>query len=128
MIFSGIDGGGGTVHYQLYRSGPELFYHDSEDGAFTVSNTTLPIDQWFHLGMTRDASNVVRIYLNGKLIKTTGARDAPAANASAIFAVGSAGVLANSYAQWGHAQSIKLVNAVLTDAEMLSECKRMFGK
>lgn len=86
-----------------------------------------PDDEWVWVGFTRSASDIVKVYANGRLLFTSGAHTAPALDGS-YFAIGAAGVAANGYMHYGNYQSVKIVDATLTDAEMLSECRRMFGR
>lgn len=96
----------------------------------TLISTTFPMPSYIpiHLGFTRDASDVVNVYLNGANILLNAAGNPPAPSPSSAFFVGSAGVAANGYWLGGMMQSIKVVNVVLSPGEMLQEAQRTLGR
>lgn len=50
--------------------------------------TSVPVGRWFHLAVTHDASNTIRIYLDGELMSTTQAKQATPINLAGSCYVG----------------------------------------
>jgi hypothetical protein len=118
----------GTVEYSLYMQSDFIYYGDSGSGNTKGTGVIMPIDEWCHLGFTRDASDDVRVYLNGvEIMETSLGNDSPAALGDSQFSVlGNAG--GGQSAQFGYAQSVKIVDTVLGEEVFLAEARRMFGR
>jgi len=125
-FMSGVGGAASTINYSLVLVGEELTYQDSGSGGTFGSGIRVPRMVWTHVGFTRDASNVVKLYMNGNLLTTSGALNTP--TAAGDFYIGSAGVAANGYIQLGYIQSLKVLDVAISDAQMLSEARRMLGR
>lgn len=125
FFMSGINGAGSTINYALVLVGNVIQYQDSGSGVLTTS-TPMPSYVPIHLGFTRDASDVVNVYLNGANILLNAASTPPAA--AGDFFVGAAGVAANGYWLGGMMQSLKVVNVALSAGEMLQEAQRTLGR
>jgi hypothetical protein len=76
-------------------TGELLYTHEHTAGtAVTVEGPVLPTGEWFHLAFTRNAAATsVKLYINGTLVKTSGALTAPDGGAivQGTSAVGSGG-------------------------------------
>lgn len=126
-FMSGVGGAGSTINYALVLVGEELNYQNSGSGGTINSAVRVPRMVWTHIGFTRDASDNVTIYMNGVEVKaSTNSPNVP--TAAGDFYIGSAGIAANGYAQFGYIQSLKVVNVELTAAEMLQEAQRTLGR
>lgn len=118
----------GTTEYSLYMQSDYIWYGDSGSGNNFNTGTIMPIDEWCHLGFTRDASDVVRVYLNGvEITETALGGDSPAAQGDTQFSV--LGTPAGTFnCEFGYAQSVKIVDTVLGEEVFLAEARRMFGR
>lgn len=104
--------------------------------SFTFNASSVPFYTLCHLAMSRDASNVLRFYVNGNLLETslaqTQANTGSAAPSSARILLGSE--TAGSFSTLGtqplartSLASVKLVARQLTDAEIYAEYQRTIG-
>jgi hypothetical protein len=88
------------------------------DGAFkqvTTSNNSTPVGAWVHLAATRDASNLVTIYVNGNAVKT-GVATTPTV-AAGTFSIGaSAGCINQQFN--GSIDDVRVYNRALSAAEV----------
>jgi hypothetical protein len=113
----------------LYADISENTFLYLDHNATLTTGVPLPTERWCHMGFTRDASDTVRLYLNGALHWTSEAHTAPASIwLPVLFGIGSQGTSGSRYLRYGHVQSVKMVNAELTEAQMTEEARRMFGK
>lgn len=60
-----IDFPGAGFTQLAVRPGPRDFLFNSSAGGFLSSGATVPTGQWVFIAVTRDASNVMRVWLNG---------------------------------------------------------------
>lgn len=85
----------------------------------------IPCGVWVHLAVVRD-SNVVRTYMNGALLDTSGALTAPTGGATGRLVLGA---LANGSSENPTCliASAKLIDSALTAAEIKAEVQRTLG-
>jgi len=60
--------GAGDYHFDINTSGYLSFTYNTSASSGTLNGSILmPINQWAHIAITRDASNVMRMFVNGTL-------------------------------------------------------------
>lgn len=60
--------GSGDYHFDINTSGYLSFTYNTSTTSGTLNGSILmPINQWTHIAITRDASNVMRMFVNGTL-------------------------------------------------------------
>jgi hypothetical protein len=53
----------------------KLFYYDGPNNTTYSDTTAMPLNAWFHVALTRDASGVWRLFKNGTQVQTSTASD-----------------------------------------------------
>jgi hypothetical protein len=138
LIFQqGTDASGAEVDnvlYALYFQNRQLTYFhqygagNNELHSQAVANTRLNQHSWMHLGFTRAANGTdVIVYLNGEPVFVVPVVNAPTGGGSGNFDIAARASIPGGNALGGDIQSLKIVAAELTAADMKAEYERCFG-
>lgn len=118
-----------NAHYALgWASNAWRFVSESGVGVAAIlatTNVTTPNQApWFHFGCTRE-SDVVKIFVNGSVVATSGTLTTPDGGGNAVLRIGSAGV--SQYYWDGWTRDVRISNVAKTDAAMLAAAQVALG-
>lgn len=118
-----------NAHYGFgWSSSNWRFVSESGSGSavtFSSSNIVIP-DQapWFHVAFTR-ATDVIKLYVNGSLVGTSGTLTTPDSGANAVLKIGSGG---STVYNWdGYIRDVRISDVAKTDADMLAAARAATG-
>lgn len=94
FVFGGYKNSTGYFNLAHNSSGNIIVYKTGTGEILTSSSVTLSINTWHHVALTRDASDVLRVFVDGTVDPTT-TTDATNVTATADYSFGGGGPLAN---------------------------------
>lgn len=106
-----VDEGGNNNWVQVYSG--KIRAGSNAGGGYWDSSTTISYGTWYHVAVTQDASNVLRIYVNGQLDTT---QTMTATNAPGAIRIG--GYSGGGYALTGIVDDLRIYNRALAADEV----------
>lgn len=112
-----------NLAYGIYVQSTGALQYIAERGSgidisYTTATGVFPLNSWNHVVMVR-ASNVIRFYVNGRLVGTSGVLNAPTDGANGLLSIG--GTSAFSGTINGQIANVKIISSALSEFEILEE-------
>jgi hypothetical protein len=99
--------------------------HDVAVNDFISLGSMMPVGQLMHVGFTRNATNVVRSYLDGEFVATGQDVNVPTGGGQALLTIGS--VVDGTKSYHGIICGSRGIGALFSDAQMLESYQRCKG-
>ena len=119
MEIASRSGGGTDLDLQVETDNRIKFFIGTGTPNVAISNTVVVTNTWYHIAVTYQASNNIKIYVNGVLEKTTSINIARNANPN-NFTIGQSGFWPGRFFN-GIIDEVKVFNRALSAQEIVAE-------
>ena len=117
-VFSDETGGGAYTF--LLKSSQQPAFYNSGAGSDPITSTTIPFNQWLHLGLTWINASTVTVYVNGTSIGSASLGNSGGDAGNIAMRVGGGSPFGSGRYINGYMREIGMWNRALNASEMLS--------